>query len=373
MRSYKVEIDPTKDQITKINQTIGVCKFVYNLMIITNKERYGNNERFLSGYDFSKWLNNEYFKLHPEHLWIKKVSSKAIKQSIMNADGAFKKFFKKSSGFPNFKKKHEKGTCYFPKNNKSDLSVERHRIKVPTIGFIKLKEYGYIPINSNVKSCTITRQASRYYISVLVDEEYEKKYNTHNEGIGIDLGIKDFVITSKGDVFKNINKSCKVKSLEKKLKRQQRAFARKPKKKGESNRNKNRLMVQKLHARLARVRTEYIRCVVNSLVKQSPQFAVIEDLNVSGMMKNRHLSKAIAKQGFYYFRTFLKQQCDKHSIEVRLVSRWFPSSKMCSCCGKVKKELKLSDRIYTCECGLSLDRDLNASINLKNCLEYKVL
>lgn len=372
MKTYKIEINPTKEQIIKINKTIGVCRFVYNLFIRVNKERYENNLSFMSGYDFSKYLNNEYRIEHPEHFWITEVSSKATKQSIMNCDKAFRKFFKKESGYPKFKKRNSRVGCYLPKNNENDFKIERHRIKIPTFGFVKLKEYGYLKPNLNIKSCVIKSEGGRYYASFLTDEKpVIIKSLSKTEGVGIDLGLKEFAVISDGSVHDNINKTVKIKKLEKKLRRQQRAFSRKLlKKKGESNKNKNRLKIQKLHIRLKNIRTEYVKFVVNSLVKLNPQFTVIEDLNVSGMIKNRHLSKAISKQMFYYFRTYLRNQCEKRDIEFRVVNRWFPSSKICSGCGKIKKDLKLSDRVFKCECGLVMDRDLNASINLKNCEDY---
>lgn len=372
MKTYKIEINPTKEQIIKINKTIGVCRFVYNLFIRVNKERYENNLSFMSGYDFSKYLNNEYRIEHPEHFWITEVSSKATKQSIMNCDKAFRKFFKKESGYPKFKKRNSRVGCYLPKNNENDFKIERHRIKIPTFGFVKLKEYGYLKPNLNIKSCVIKSEGGRYYASFLTDEKpVIIKSLSKTEGVGIDLGLKEFAVISDGSVHDNINKTVKIKKLEKKLRRQQREFSRKLlKKKGESNKNKNRLKIQKLHIRLKNIRTEYVKFVVNSLVKLNPQFTVIEDLNVSGMIKNRHLSKAISKQMFYYFRTYLRNQCEKRDIEFRVVNRWFPSSKICSGCGKIKKDLKLSDRVFKCECGLVMDRDLNASINLKNCEDY---
>ena len=232
---------------------------------------------------------------------------------------------------------------------------------------------------------TVSRDADRYFISILCEvKEQEHTIQTQqSEGIGIDLGIKDLAITSNENVYININKTNKIKKLEKKLRRKQRSLSRKQHKqnnksktKGESSKNykKNVVRVQKLHRSLRNKRTEYVRFVVNSLVKQNPKFITIEDLNVSGMMKNRHLSKAIQQQMFYYFRTFLIQQCKKKNIEVRLIGRFYPSSKKCCCCGSIKKDLKLSDRTYVCsDCGMELDRDLNASINIRDCKEYKLL
>ena len=379
LKTYKIEIKLTEEQKLKVNKTIGTCKFVYNLYLQKNKEEYEKNKKFISGFDFSKWLNNDFINQNPSYSWIKDVSSKAVKQSIINGDKAFKSFFKGLSKFPRLKKKKDIVGIYFPKNNNTDFTLERHRIKVPTIGFVRFKEFGYIPLNSKIKSGTITKDTDKYFISILVEEEFEKVLKTNNnEGLGIDLGLKDFATISNKQVFKNINKSIKIKKLEKSLKRQQKSLSRKfenkKRKRGETANNiqKNILRVQRLHRRLRNIRIEYVKHCVNSLVKLSPKFITIEDLNVRGMLKNRHLSKAISKQNFYYFRLFLTQQCNKNNIELRIVNRFFPSSKTCNCCGQLKSDLKLKDRVYKCNCGYTEDRDLNAAYNLRDCLIYKI-
>lgn len=381
MRAYKTEINPTEEQKLKIHQTIGVCRFVYNFYLAHNKEVYEKEQRFVTGFDFSKWLNNEFIHQNPDYLWIKSVSSKAVKRSIMNAETAFKKFFKKESKFPRFKKKGKSNVkAYFPKNNKTDWIVDRHRIKIPTLGFVQLKEKGYIPIDAKVMSGTVSIQAGRYYVSVLVDEPFSQDISVFPIGIGIDLGIKDFAITSNGDVYKNINKSQKIRRLNKRLKHEQRCLSRKHENKKKrsatdsaKNIEKQKLKVQKLHQRLQNARQDYVNQIVSELVKTKPAHITIEDLNVKGMMKNRHLSKAIAQQSFFYFRTKLDLKCKQHGIELRIVSRWYPSSKTCSSCGCIKDDLKLSDRVYICpDCGFEIDRDLNAAINLKNAREYTI-
>ena len=384
-RAYKIEINPTDDQKSKIHQTIGVSRFIYNFYIAHNKEIYEKEGKFVSGMDFSKWLNNEYIPNNQDKKWIKEVSSKATKQAIMNGDKAFKDFFKKAKGFPRFKKKKNQDVkAYFPKNNKTDWTLERHRVKIPTLGWVRLKEFGYIPVNSIVKSGTVSQKADRYYVSILVEETYIKISNPNNEGLGIDLGIKEFAICSNGNKFKNINKTSTVKKIEKKLKREQRKLSRKYEslkirnkniKEGRATRQniqKQVVKVQKLHQRLANIRTDYINKTVFSIVKQKPSYITIEDLAVSNMMKNKHLSKAISSQKFFEFKTKLMSKCKQNNIELRIVDRFYPSSKTCSNCGKIKKDLKLSDRIYKCDCGFTIDRDLNASINLKNAKEYKI-
>ncbi|MEQ6931643.1 RNA-guided endonuclease InsQ/TnpB family protein [Clostridium perfringens] len=393
-RSYKMEINPTDEQKSKIHRTIGVSRFIYNFYIAYNKEIYEREGKFVSGIDFSKWLNNEYIPNNQDKKWIKEVSSKATKQAIMNGYKAFRDFFKGAKGFPRFKKKKNQDVkAYFPKNNKTDWTIERHRVKIPTLGWVRLKEFGYIQTNSIVKSGTVSQKADRYYVSILVEERDIKTSNsnigikianTNNEGLGIDLGIKEFALCSDGIKFKNINKTSTVKKVEKKLKREQRKLSRKyeslkirnKKEKGgnvtRQNIQKQIVKVQKLHQRLTNIRTDYINKTVSSIIKQKPSYITIEDLNVKGMMKNKHLSKAIASQKFFEFKTKLTVKCKENHIELRIVDRFYPSSKTCSSCGKVKKDLKLSDRIYKCDCGFTIDRDLNASINLKNAKEYKI-
>ncbi|WP_415340955.1 RNA-guided endonuclease InsQ/TnpB family protein [Clostridium perfringens] len=384
-KAYKMEINPTDKQKSKIHRTIGVSRFIYNFYIARNKEIYEREGKFVSGMDFSKWLNNEYIPNNQEMKWIKEVSSKATKQAIMNGDKSFRDFFKKAKGFPKFKKKKNQDVkAYFPKNNKTDWTIERHRVKIPTLGWIRLKEFGYIPVNSIVKSGTVSQKADRYYVSILVEETDIKISNPNNAGVGIDLGIKEFAVCSDGIKFKNINKTSTVKKVEKKLKREQRKLSRKyeslkirnKKEKGgnvtSQNIQKQVVKVQKLHQRLANIRTDYINKIVSSIIKQKPSYITIEDLNVKGMMKNKHLSKAITSQKFFEFKTKLTVKCKENHIELRIVDRFYPSSKTCSQCGKVKKDLKLSDRIYKCDCGFTIDRDLNASINLKNAKEYKI-
>ena len=384
-RAYKIEINPTDDQKSKIHQTIGVSRFIYNFYIAHNKEIYEREGKFVSGIDFSKWLNNEYIPNNQEMNWIKEVSSKATKQAIMNGDKAFRDFFKKAKGFPKFKKKKNQDVkAYFPKNNKTDWTLERHKVKIPTLGWVRLKEFGYIPTNSIVKSGTVSQKADRYYLSILVEETDIKISNPNNEGVGIDLGIKEFAVCSDGIKFKNINKTSTVKKVEKKLKREQRKLSRKYEslkirnkniKEGRATRQniqKQIVKVQKLHQRLTNIRTDYINKIISSIIKQKPSYITIEDLNVKGMMKNKHLSKAIASQKFFKFKTKLTVKCKENHIELRIVDRFYPSSKTCSNCGKVKKDLKLSDRLYRCDCGFTIDRDLNASINLKNAKEYKL-
>lgn len=386
LKSYKTEINPTPEQIQKIKQTIGTCRYVYNFYLAHNKEIYEKEKKFVSGMDFSKWLNNEFIKENPDYLWIKEVSSKSVKQSIMNAEKAFKKFFKHQSGFPRFKKKGKSDVkMYFVKtDSKVVIPCERHRIKIPTLGWVRIKEKGYIPTNletHTIKSGCVSYRAGRYYVSVFVEEIQKDRPILNDFGIGIDLGIKEFAITSNGIIKKNINKTATVRKLEKQLKREQRCLSRKyedykkRKKKGEATRQniqRQQLKVQKLHQQIENNRTDYVNKCVNEIVKTKPSYITIEDLNVSGMMKNRHLSKAVASQKFYEFRTKLERKCKENGIELRVVDRWYPSSKLCHACGRMKKDLKLSDREYICACGYHTDRDYNAALNLRDAKTYKI-
>ena len=309
LKSFKTEINPTPEQKLKINRTIGTCRYVYNFYLAHNKERYDNGGKFMTGKAFSVWLNNEYIPNHPEFQWIKEVSSKAVKKSVEDGCTAFTRFFKHQSGFPDFKKKGKSDVkMYFVKNNPKDCACERHRIKT----------------------------------------------------------------------YRNINKTARLKKLEKQLRREQRCLSRKYEniKKGEvtqrANIQKQKLKVQKLHHRIDHIRTDYVKKTIAEIVKTKPLFITIEDINVSGMMKNRHLSKAVASQKFYEFRSRLKAKCVENGIELRIVDRFYPSSKLCHCCGLTRKDLKLSDRIYRCPCGYVEDRDFNASLNLRDAVTYKV-
>ena len=382
LKSFKTEINPTEEQKVKIRKTIGTCRYIYNFYLAHNKELHDNGEKFMSGKSFSVWLNNEYLPKNPDKLWIKEASSKSVKRSIENGCVAFTRFFKHQSAFPNFKKKGTSDVkMYFVKNNPKDCQCERHRINIPSLGWVRMKEKGYFPTTKDgyvIKSGHVSIKADRYYVSVLIEIPNNKTANNSKEGIGIDLGLKDFAIVSNGKTYKNINKSAKLKKLEKQLIREQRSLSRKYEnlKKGEStqraNIQKQKLKVQKLHHKIDNIRTDYINKTIAEMVKTKPSYITIEDLNVSGMMKNKHLSKAVASQKFYEFRTKLQAKCKENGIELRVVDRWYPSSKTCHCCGAIKKDLKLSDRIFQCDCGYIEDRDFNAALNLRDATTYEV-
>ena len=382
LKSFKTEINPTPEQKIRIHKTIGTCRYVYNFYLCHNKALYDKGEKFMTGKGFSVWLNNEYIPNNPDKAWIKEAYSKAVKRSIEDGCTAFTRFFKHQSDFPKFKKKGKSDVkMYFVRNNPKDCQCERHRLKIPTLGWVRIKEKGYIPTTKDgymIRSGTVSVKAGRFYVSVLVEIPDINIDNNSNEGIGIDLGLKDFAIVSNGKTYRNINKSAGLKKLEKQLIREQRSLSRKYEnlKKGEStqraNIQKQRLKVQKLHHKMDNIRTDYINKTIAEIVKTKPSYITIEDLNVKGMMKNRCLSKAVASQKFYEFRTRLKAKCDENGIELRVADRFYPSSKTCHHCGSVRKNLKLSDRIYRCECGYVADRDLNAALNLKDAKTYRI-
>ena len=383
-KALKIELKLTVSQKIKVCQTIGTERFIYNEYIKYNQEQYKLGNKFVSANDFSKYINNIYLPNNPDKRWIKDVSSKSVKQAMIYGEQAFKRFFKGLTAFPVFKKKgkNELG-AYFVKNNKKDFEFYRHKIKIPTLKFVRVKEYGYIPKNANIKSGTITKIADRYFLSLIIEvDDIVKTKNKNIKGLGIDLGIKDTAICSDGRVFKNINKTIKIKKLKKKLKREQRKMSRsieyskskKIKLKELKNFNKKKLKVQRIFYRLNCIRDDYNNKIVDEITRAKLKYITIEDLKVSNMIKNKHLSKAIQEQNFYSIRTKLINKCKERNIELRLVDTFYPSSKICSCCGNIKKDLKLNDRNYKCyNCGIEIDRDYNASINLEKANIYKII
>ena len=391
LKGFKTELRVTKKHITKIHQSIGICRFLYNSYLAKNKELYelfkngeiDKKSAFMSANDFDKYINNQ-VKVLDEFKWIDNCGSKARKKAIVNAETAFKRFFKGQGGFPRFKKKkkNQDVKIYFPKNNETDWTVERHIIKIPSLGFVELKEKGYIPTNAKVVSGTVSMKAGRYYVSVLCDIVDRNDYSDNkNEGIGVDLGIKDLAIVSNIDrPFKNINKTVTVRKLKRKLKRLQKQVSRKYEMNKDGKKfikTKNIIKLESkikvIYQKISNIRLNYVHNITNTLVKSKPEYITIEDLNIKGMMKNKHLSKAIQEQCFHEFKRQLIYKCLWNNIELRIVDRFYPSSKICSECGGIDKNLKLSDRVYICkECGIVIDRDKNASINLKNVKTYKV-
>ena len=398
LKAFKTEIAPSKEQNKKIIRSIGIARFLYNQYIAYNKKLYKMYQRglldsrqkhFVTAKDFDKYVNHN---LKIKLPWICKCGSKARKKALVNAENAFKRFFDGLAGFPRFKKKsNQDAKLYFPKNNKGDWRIWRHKLMIPTLKQVRLKESGYLPVGAKVINGTVSCKAGRFYVSVVIDIDEKSKYNKDLEasyhittnGIGIDLGVKDLAIVSNGNTFKNINKSAKVKRLEKRLRREQRRLSRKyefRKMKGgatataSANIDKQKLKVQKIHHRIDTIREDYENKVVHEIVKQKPRFITTEDLNVKGMMKNKHLAKAVAAQRFNLILTKLKRKTQIIGIEFRTVDRFYPSSKTCHTCGHTNKGLKLKDRVYICpKCGYTEDRDFNAALNLRDAKEYRVV
>ena len=389
MKAYKTEIYPTEDQIKLIHRTCGNVRYVYNQFIQYNFERLKKREPIISGYDYSKMINHD----PNTPSWLKTVSSKALKQAIMNANDALWAYLKGDKGKPKFKKKSGDNSFYLI----GTIKAERHRIFLPTLKWVRLKEYGYIP--NDISSVTVSVKNGRYYISCLSKTKTDERIATSGEGIGIDFGLKDQFIT-KDQTIPSINRSKKVLQLEKKLRQKQRSLSRRYEsnmtnkvyykrgaKKGQlksfewirplhecKNLQKQQLVVNRLRERLTRIRTDYNRKGLQSILKRKPSFIVIEDLNVKGLMKNKHLSKAISQAQWYQSRVFLHQQCEKLGVELRLAPRFYPSSKLCSNCGYKNVKLKLKDRSWECPgCHIVHNRDKNAAINLGQCETYTVL
>lgn len=390
MRAYKTEIHPTQAQIELIHKTFGCTRYIYNQYVYENLENLASGKDFITAFSYSKRVNND-----PDTLsWLKEVPSKAVKQALIYAERAFKDYFSKRKGKPQFKKKGTNDSFYLI----GTLKVERHRIFVPVLKWIRLKEFGYIP--EKISSVTISMKNGRYYISCLCKEEKDERIALSNESMGIDFGLKDQFITENRTI-PSINRSLRIRKLEKRLRRKQRRLSRKIEvnmiekvyyqrgaKKGQlksykrlkllsecKNIQKQKRKVAKIHERLARIRTDYNRKALLSLVlERKPSSITIENLSVRNLMKNRHLSKAISKAQWYQSRLYLENLCKKLGVELRLADKFYPSSKLCSTCGFKYKDLKLKERFWTCSnCGSEHDRDRNAAINLGRCETYTVL
>mgnify|MGYP002744750854 FL=1 len=373
-----------------IHKTFGCTRYIYNQYVYENLENLASGKDFISAFSYSKRVNND----PNTPSWLKGVPSKAIKQALIYADRAFKDYFFERRGKPTFKKKGKDESFYLI----GTIKVERHRIFVPKLKWLRLKEFCYIP--ENISSVTISMKNGRYYISCVCKEEKDERITLSKESMGIDFGLKDQFITEERTI-PSINRSLRIKKLEKRLRREQRKLSRKMEanmvekvyyksgvKKGQlksykqlkplsecKNFQKQKLKVARLHERLTRIRTDYNRKALLSLVlERKPNSITIENLAVRNLMKNRHLSKAIMKAQWYQSRLYLENLCKKLGIELRLADRFYPSSKICSTCGFKYKELKLKERFWTCSnCGSEHDRDKNAAINLGRCQIYTVL
>lgn len=347
-------------------QSVGISRFIYNWILAKQEENYKNGGKFISDNDLRKEITQ---LKKSELVWLNKVSNKVSKQAVKDACNAYKRFFKGLSDKPRFKSKRKSKKSFY--NDSAKLKVkEGNLVHIEKVGWIKTNEP--LPIGVKYSNPRISYDNKYWYLSVGIEQE-ETQEELTDLSLGIDLGWKDLAIGSNGTVFKNINKTDTVRKIEKKLRRLQRQVSRKyeKNKKGKeyvktSNLIKLEKKIQLIHRRLANIRNNYLHKTTTSIVKTKPYRVVIEDLNVKGMLKNKHLSDAIRKQGFYEFKRQLEYKCKFRGIELVIADRFYPSSKTCSQCGGIKKDLKLKERVYNCICGLSIDRDLNASINLSN-------
>lgn len=364
----KVRLCPSELQEEKLWQSVGTARFIYNWALNRQEENYKGGGKFIP----DSVLRKEITQLKKTDLsWLNEVSNNVAKQAVKDCCKAYKNFFNGFSNKPKFKSRKKSKPSFY--NDPFKLKAKEKLVLIEKIGWIKTNEQ--LSIGAKYSNPRISYDNKYWYLSVGIEQE-EIQEELTDASLGIDLGLKNLAICSDGTVYKNINKTCTVKKIEKKLKRLQRQVSRKyeKNKKGkEYVKTKNIIklekQIQQTHRRLANIRNNYLHQTTTSIVKTKPYRVVIEDLAVSNMMKNKHLSDAIRKQGFYEFRRQLEYKCNFRGIKLVVADRFYPSSKICSQCGEIKKDLKLSDRVYKCNCGLVIDRDLNASINLS---KYKL-
>ena len=373
-----MRLHPNNKQLTKLFQYAGCARFAYNWAINREQENYKQGNKFLSDNDLRKEFTQ--LKKREDYKWLNNISNNVPKQAIKDACNAYKRFFKGQSKHPKFKSKKHSDLSFYQDNvaiqftdthvKVEGFAVSKKRNK-QLLNWIKLCEKGRVPPNSKYLNPRFKYDGLHWYVSVGIELPDSTDIPT-NEGIGIDLGLKDLAICSDGYTYKNINKTHKVRKIEKRQRRLQRSVSRRyeKNKKGErycKTRNliKRQKELLKVTKRLTNIRRNHLYQTTSDIIKRKPSFICIEDLNVSGMMKNRHLSKAVQQQGFYELKRQISYKAEWNHIPVIIADRFFPSSKLCSCCGHVKTDLKLSERIYKCECGNIIDRDFQASLNLK--------
>lgn len=373
IKGYRIRIYPNKEQKILIEKHIGCCRFLWNYMLSLQNENYEKGNKYISRYDMIRSLTP--LKKQEEYSWLNEVSNTSLQNICTDLDKDFKGFFKKLNGYPKFKSKKKSKNIYPVCCNRFYFKDNIH-IQIQMLGIVKCKTDFKVPIGkhkfSNVR---LSKELNKYFISFGLEcENQVRKLNDYS--MGIDLGVKELAAVSYGDdslIFHNINKSSKMRKLNRELKHLQRSVSRKY----EENRQGNKYIktnniiklekkIYKINRKISNIRTNYIHQITHKLVELLPKRVVMENLNVSGMMKNKHLSEAIAGQGFYRFISYMKYKCEWNGIEFIQADKFYPSSKTCSCCGKIRKDLKLSDRVFRCECGAEIDRDINAAINLKN-------
>ena len=367
-RAIKIRLYPNKTQEQTLNRVLGSYRFVYNQMLAQKQNAYDADKTNLSVCDLSKWFHGTLLK-DEKYAWLKEQNTKVMKQAIRQMDMAFQMFFKLHTGHPKFKTKKDKQSALFPYEtiSKHNTFKTRHislttplkniKFRCSDLYFHRLQKY-----NKNIRSATLSKTKSgNFFLSILIEmEESElKRFEHTNKQIGIDLGVKDFVITSDGEVFENKHF---FKKEERRLKKLQRRLSRKHK--GSNNRKKAQVRLAKLFERITNKKGAYIHCVTNELLS-SFDTIFMEDLNVQGMLRNHHLAKAIQEVGFYKFKETLVNKALVNNKQVIFIDRFYPSSKTCSVCSYKKRDLMLSDREWVCpKCGTNHDRDINAAVNI---------
>ena len=369
----KVRIIPNLKQEQKLWQSVGTARFIYNWTLARQEENYKNGGKFIKDGDLRKEIT---ILKKSELKWLNEVSNNVAKQAVKDACNAYRNFFKGLADKPKFKSRRRSKPSFY--NDTDKLKVKENLVLIEKVGWIKTSEQ--IPMDVKYTNPRVSFDGKFWYISVGIEETEPISENT-DISIGIDLGLKDLAIVSNIDKpFKNINKTKEVKRLKKKLKRKQKQVSRKYEdgkiqigKEGENrykftrtnNIKKLEREIKLIQRRLSNIRLNHIHQTTTAIVKTKPSRIVVEDLNVQGMLKNKHLSKAIQEQCFHKFISILEYKSKFNSIEFVKADRFYPSSKTCSCCGAIKKDLKLKDRIFVCpSCNSSIDRDKNASINL---------
>ena len=361
----KVRLKPTPEQEQKLWQSVGTARFIYNWVLARQEENYKQGNRFIQDGALRKELTQ--LKQTEEYKWLYEVSNNITKQAVKDACNAYMKYFKKQAGKPRFKSRRKSRSSFY--NDCHKLKVKENLVLLEKVGWVKTSEQ--IPMDTKYTNPRVSFDSKYWYITVGIEREPPEVELT-NESIGIDLGIKNLAKCSNGSTIPNINKTKPVKKLEKRLRRLQRKVSNKYQQNKEgrkfvktSNIIKLEKEIRLLHRKLSNIRNNHIHQATTMIVKTKPSRVVMETLNIKGMMKNKHLSKAIASQGLYEFKRQMRYKCEFYGIEFVEADRFYPSSKLCSECGHKKAKLKLSERTYTCEeCGCIIDRDYNAAVNL---------
>lgn len=368
LRAVKIRLYPNKTQEQTLNKVLGCYRFVYNQMLARKQNAYKADKTNLKVTDLSKWFHGTLLK-DDQYTWLKEQNTKVMKQAIRQMDGAYQKFFKQHNGFPKFKSKKDKQSALFPYEaiSKHNTFETRHislttplkniKFRCSDLYFSRLQKY-----NKNIRSATLSKTKSgNFFLSILIEmkDTELKKFEHTNKQVGIDLGVKDFVITSDGEVFENKHF---FKKEEKQIKKLQRQLSKKVK--GSNNGKKTQIRIAKLFERIVNKKDAYIHYVTNELLSYFDTI-FMEDLNVQGMLRNHHLAKAIQEVGFYKFKETLVNKALANDKQVVFIDRFYPSSKTCSVCGYKKRDLRLSDREWACpKCGTKHDRDINAAVNI---------